>query len=83
MTENLLGRQQMSKGSYHYVVEQYRWNKWVAVGEVAGKGSGGENSYEFQVSPHSGENTVRIVQTDHSGTKRPSEEKKFTSSSPL
>ncbi|MEJ6599896.1 MAG: hypothetical protein QNL36_07265 [Crocinitomicaceae bacterium] len=70
------------QGKLPFVVEQYRWNKWVAVGEVAGKGSVGENSYEFQVSPHSGENTVRIVQTDHSGTKRPSEEKKFTSSSP-
>ncbi|NRA13362.1 MAG: T9SS type A sorting domain-containing protein [Crocinitomicaceae bacterium] len=71
------------QGKLPFVIEQYRWNKWVAVGEVEGKGSGGENAYVFQVSPHSGENTVRIVQTDHSGTKRPSDEKKFISSSPV
>lgn len=71
------------QGKLPFVIEQYRWNKWVAVGEVQGKGSGGENSYEFQVSPHSGENTVRIVQVDHSGTKRASDEKKFTSNTPI
>ena len=68
------------QGKLPFVVEQYRWNKWVAIGEVQGKGGGGaENSYEFSVTPHSGENTVRIVQIDHSGTKRPSEEVKFMS----
>lgn len=70
------------QGKLPFVVEQYRWNKWVAVGEVEGKGSGGDNSYQFDVTPHSGENTVRVVQTDHSGTKRPSTEVKFTSSAP-
>jgi hypothetical protein len=70
------------QGKLPFVVEQYRWNKWVAVGEVEGKGSGGDNSYQFDVTPHSGENTIRVVQTDHSGTKRPSTEVKFTSSSP-
>lgn len=68
------------QGKLPYFVEQYRWNKWVIVGEVAGAGSTGENNYEFKVTPHSGENTVRIVQVDHSGTKRPSKEKKFMSS---
>lgn len=71
------------QGKLPFIVEQYRWNKWVAVGEVQGKGSGGENSYEFEVSPHSGENTVRIVQIDHSGTKRPSKEVKFMSTTPV
>lgn len=71
------------QGKLPFFVEQYRWNKWVTVGEVQGKGSGGENSYEFQVSPHSGVNTVRVVQVDHSGTKRPSDEKKFTSKTPI
>lgn len=67
------------QGKLPFVIEQYRWNKWVAVGEVQGKGSGGENSYQFDVTPHSGENTVRVVQIDHSGTKRPSKEVKFVS----
>lgn len=71
------------QGKLPFVIEQYRWNKWISVGEVQGKGSGSENCYEFIVSPHSGENTVRIVQTDHSGTKRPSKEVKFMSKSPV
>lgn len=70
------------QGKLPFIVEQYRWNKWVAVGEVEGQGSGSENNYETQVTPHSGENTVRIVQVDHSGTKRPSKEVKFNSSAP-
>lgn len=68
------------QGKLPFIIEQYRWNKWVTVGEVQGKGSGQENAYDFSVTPHSGENTVRIVQVDHSGTKRPSKEVKFMSS---
>lgn len=68
------------QGKLPFVIEQYRWNKWVTIGEVEGKGSGDSNSYGFTVTPHSGDNTVRVVQTDHSGTKRPSSEVKFSSS---
>lgn len=71
------------QGKLPFVIEQYRWNKWVAVGEVEGKGSGNDNNYQFDVTPHSGENTIRVVQVDHSGMKRPSQEVKFTSSSPV
>jgi hypothetical protein len=71
------------QGKLPYIIEQYRWNKWVQVGEVQGKGTPGTNSYEFQVAPHSGENTVRVVQIDHSGTKRSSKEVKFTSTVPI
>jgi len=67
------------QGKLPYIIEQYRWNKWVTVGEVQGKGTPGTNSYEFSVSPHSGENTVRVVQIDHSGQKRTSKEVKFQS----
>lgn len=70
------------QGKLPFFVEQYRWNKWVTVGEVEGKGSGGDNAYQFSVTPHSGENTVRVVQVDHSGSKRPSKEVKFTSATP-
>ncbi len=65
-------------GKLTYVIEQYRWNKWVVVGEVDGTGTSGENSYSFNVSPHSGDNKVRVAQTDHTGRKRPSPEAKFT-----
>ncbi len=71
------------QGKLPFIIEQYRWNKWVTIGEVEGKGSGSTNSYEFAVTPHSGENTVRVAQIDHSGTKRPSKEVKFISKTPL
>ena len=70
------------QGKLPFEIEQYRWNKWVTVGEVDGKGAGSVNKYQFAVTPHSGENTVRVTQSDHSGTKRSSKEVKFTSSTP-
>ena len=70
------------QGKLPFVVEQYRWNKWVSVGEVEGKGSGNKNKYQFKVTPHSGENSIRVSQSDHSGTKRPSKEVKFVSPTP-
>ena len=70
-------------GKLPYNIEQFRWNKWVIVGEVQGKGTQGTNSYAFIVAPHSGINTVRITQIDHSGEKRKSKEVKFTSTVPL
>jgi len=70
------------QGKLPYIIEQYRWNKWVTIGEVQGKGTPETNSYEFQVTPHSGENTVRVTQVDHSGTKRTSKEVKFASTVP-
>jgi hypothetical protein len=67
------------QGKLPYIVEQYRWNKWVNAGEVDGEGVEGPNAYEFKVTPHSGENKVRVVQIDHSGTKKKSDEKTFVS----
>lgn len=67
------------KGKLPYVIEQFRWNKWVAVGEVQGKGTATPNNYEFQVTPHSGENTLRVAQFDHSGRGRYSTDVKFNS----
>lgn len=79
----LIWKTKDEQGKLPFVIEQYRWNKWVPIGEVQGKGGGADNTYEFKVTPHSGENTVRIVQTDHSGTKRPSKEVKFMSQSAI
>lgn len=45
-----------------YQIQHYVWNKWIIVGEVLGKGNFNSNSYEFQVSLHSGENKVRVMQ---------------------
>lgn len=52
-------------GPLPFIVEQFRWNKWVKVGEVKGKGLAGNNSYSFKASPHSGPNKFRLKQVDH------------------
>lgn len=52
-------------GSIPFIVEQYRWNKWVKVGEVRGKGKNRPNSYEVPVRLHSGVNKFRVRQTDN------------------
>lgn len=65
-------------GKLAYQVEQFKWNKWVVIGEVEGTGDNGKSSYEFNVSPHSGENKVRVTQTDNTGKKRTSDEVTFT-----
>ena len=49
-------------GSLPYVVEQFRWNKWIRVGEVEGKGTKDNNNYSFQTTGHSGENKFRVKQ---------------------
>ncbi len=49
-------------GSLPYVIEQFKWNKWVYVGEVQGIGSAENHDYSFQISTHSGENKFRVKQ---------------------
>ncbi|MEN9977421.1 MAG: hypothetical protein RLZZ569_46 [Bacteroidota bacterium] len=67
------------QGKLPFIIEQFRWNKWVQIGEVQGKGTTETNSYEFQIVPHSGENSIRVVQIDNSGQKRASRIVKFQS----
>ena len=57
-------------GKLAFAVEQFRWNKWVKVGEVDGNGTPTTNNYTFKVVPHSGKNQVRVRQTDYSGQPR-------------
>jgi hypothetical protein len=49
-------------GSLPYVIEQFKWNKWIPIGEVAGIGTPESHSYDFQVIMHSGENKYRVKQ---------------------
>lgn len=65
-------------GQIPFVIVQKRWNKWVKVGEVEGQGSKESNSYQFKITPHSGENMFRVKQTDHSGKARYSETVRYT-----
>lgn len=58
-------------GVLTYIVEQFRWNKWVYVGEVEGAGrTGTVNKYNFKITPHSGENKFRVKQVDYTGVPR-------------
>lgn len=51
-----------------YTIQVFRWNKWVTMGEVDGKGSADgnvasyQNTYEFKLVSHAGENKIRIKQ---------------------
>ncbi|MFO7862642.1 MAG: hypothetical protein R6U85_01460, partial [Salinivirgaceae bacterium] len=44
-TEELTWSTTNEKGSLPFYVEQFRWNKWIRLGTVDGKGSSGANSY--------------------------------------
>lgn len=49
-------------GPLPYIIEQFKWNKWVYVGEVQGIGNPENHDYSFQISTHSGENKFRVKQ---------------------
>jgi hypothetical protein len=66
-------------GSLPYVVEQFRWNKWIPVGEVQGGGKMDNNSYTFQTTAHSGENKFRVKQIGYGGIPKSSDNVSFVS----
>jgi len=61
-------------GSLPYYIEQFRWNKWIKVGEVKGIGVSGDHNYTFKTTPHSGPNKFRIKQIDFTKKARESKE---------
>ena len=61
-TGSLKWRTKNESGPLPYVVEQYKWNKWVPVGVVDGVGTSEEHEYTFKVAMHSGENKYRVRQ---------------------
>lgn len=69
-------------GKLPYIVEQYRWNKWVKIGEVDGVGTPVQNSYSYKIAPHSGKNQFRIKQVDYTGQPKISKPTDFTSPVP-
>jgi len=65
-------------GELPYIIQQYKWNKWIKIGEVIGTGRMDKNSYSFQVEPHSGKNIYRIAQKTNKGKMRMSDELSYT-----
>ncbi|PWD99373.1 hypothetical protein [Marinilabilia rubra] len=57
-------------GPLPFIVEQFRWNKWVQVGQVKGKGVPGTHQYDITVRLHSGENRFRVRQTDDQNNRK-------------
>jgi len=70
------------QGVLPFVIQQKKWNKWVKVGEVEGKGTSNENSYEFKVPTVSGRNEFRVIQKTFDGTDRVSESTSMISNKP-
>lgn len=69
-------------GSLPFIVEQFRWNKWVKVSTIDGKGTGGANKYSVKVHPHAGNNRYRIKQIDYTRKPKYSKEARFRSMDP-
>ncbi|MEY3399315.1 MAG: hypothetical protein RL220_1909 [Bacteroidota bacterium] len=59
-------------GKVPYIVQQFKWNKWVNLGEVMGNGTSIKNNYQFQVILTSGLNKFRVVQKSYEGNLRKS-----------
>jgi len=75
----LIWSTQKESGALPFIIEQYRWNKWVKIGEVAGQGSVNSNSYQTTIRKHSGENRFRLKQVDYRNKPRYSNEVKAAS----
>lgn len=55
-------------GVLPFIVEQFKWNKWIPVGEVDGLGTPEQHDYSFKVTMHSGENKFRVRQKGFNST---------------
>ena len=69
-------------GSLPFIIEQHRWNKWVRVGSVLGKGDAKLNKYSFSVDYHTGNNKFRIKQVGNNNKTKYSQTIKFFNPSP-
>jgi hypothetical protein len=48
-------------------VQQYKWNKWVTIGQVNGIGTPSQNDYNYLVPLTSGNNKFRVMQKNYEG----------------
>lgn len=67
------------QGKLPFVIQQFKWNKWVNVGEVTGNGTSTKNEYSFQTTPVSDLNKFRIIQKSYDGRIRSSASVEYTS----
>jgi hypothetical protein len=69
-------------GILDFVVQQYKWNKWVDVGEVSGIGTPSINDYDYKVHLTSGVNKFRVMQRNYEGKIKKSTSIELVSSLP-
>lgn len=61
-------------GKLAFTIQQFKWNKWVNIGEVMGNGTNTANRYSFQTNLNTGLNKFRVVQKSYEGDLRKSQE---------
>jgi hypothetical protein len=59
-------------GKLPFTIQQFKWNKWVNVGEVMGNGTAAKSVYKWQVGLTSGPNKFRVIQKSYEGEIRKS-----------
>lgn len=52
-------------GKLTFHVQEYRWNKWIEIGQIPGEGGPEDRKYTQKVYPYNGENLYRVYQVDH------------------
>ncbi len=70
------------QGRLPFTIQQFKWNKWVNVGEVQGNGAKDTSTYSFKVDPVPGENRFRVKQEGMEGDEKRSQATRFYSSAP-
>ena len=68
-------------GVLPYKIQQFKWNKWVTVGEVQGEGNPGKHDYSYQSVLVSGDNRFRVIQKSGDGRVKVSTEVKVQATS--
>ncbi len=56
-------------GKLPFIIEHFKWNKWVEIGSVLGEGKVDKMDYSVKVNLPAGENKLRIKQKDYNGEK--------------
>ena len=69
-------------GELPFLIQQFKWNRWVTMGEVIGKGLPDSTSYTYQVKHLNGVNSYRVIQKDDHGRMVSSPEMTSRSSNP-
>lgn len=59
-TSGLLEWSSSCTTEHYYIVQQYRWNRWVKLDQKAGIISDSLNNYSYKSELHSGENEIRV-----------------------